>query len=132
MDFLLQDKGDGGAFLLTGGDIKQDNTFYTAVYLSLFNGDCFYNVYTEYKTNEEFEKALNLSVTAQNLKAVETAAQNALKWMLSEEIISSIDVRAYGDKEEKINVAITFTEPDGITSKYSITWQNQKAVLNTL
>ena len=45
MDLLLTDTGDGGELSLDSGDLATDDTFYTAVYLSLFNGDTFSNVY---------------------------------------------------------------------------------------
>lgn len=129
MELLLQDKGDGGEFSLNGADIKTDDTFYTAVYLSLFNGDCFYNIYSEYISGNDFEESLNLPVALENLKKVETAASNALKWMLDQGVAKTIDVFAYGDSQEKINVEITITEPDGNSCQYAITWQNEKAAL---
>ena len=129
MDFLLRDKGDGGEFSLEGGDLKQDGTFFTAVDLSLFNGDAFYNVYSEYKTDKKFEELLSLPVTSKNLKDVEQAAKNALDWLIDEKIANKISVFASGDISEKINVEITITEPDGQTSKFSIVWQNEKHVL---
>ena len=130
MEILLIDKGDGGEFVLEGGDLKQDGTFLTALYLSLFTGDAFYNVFTDYPTNREFEDALSLPITIQNLKTVETLANNALKWMLDQGVAKSIDVYAFGDKDEKINVEITVTEPDGNTGQYYITWQNEKIALS--
>jgi phage gp46-like protein len=129
MELLFQDKGDGGEFTLQGGDLAQDDTFYTAVYLSLFNGDCFYNIFTQYKSDGEFEELLSLPLTTATLKKVETAGHNALKWIIAEEIAKSVAVFAFGDIEEKINVEITITEPDRNLRNYSITWQNQKAVL---
>lgn len=129
MEILLEDKGDGGQFTLEGGDLKQDDTFYTAVYLSLFNGDCFYNIFSEHKSDGEFEALLSLPVTATNLKRVETSGHNALKWLIAEGIAKAVTVFAFGDPDEKINVEITITEPDGNLRNFSITWENQKAVL---
>jgi phage gp46-like protein len=129
MEFLLQDKGDGGEFSLAGGDIKNDGTFFTAVYLSLFNGDAFYNVYSEHKTDQKLEEFLSLPVTSANLKKVEQAGQNALKWLIDENIAKETSVFAYGDITEKINVEITITEPDGEDCKFAIVWQNEKLVL---
>lgn len=130
MEILLIDKGDGGEFVLEGGDLKQDGTFLTALYLSLFTGDAFYNIFTDYPTNKEFEDALSLPLTIPNLKTVETSANNALKWMLDQGVAKEISVNAYGDKDEKINVEITVTEPDGNTGQYYITWQNEKIALS--
>lgn len=129
MEILLIDKGDGGEFVLEGGDLKQDGTFLTALYLSLFNGDAYYNIFSDYPTNRDFENALSLPLTIQNLNSVETLGKNALKWMLEQGVAKTIDVNAYGDKDEKINVKITITEPDGTSGRYYITWQNEKIVL---
>lgn len=129
MEILLIDKGDGGEFVLEGGDLKQDGTFLTALYLSLFNGDAYYNIFSDYPTNRDFENALSLPLTIQNLNSVETLGKNALKWMLEQGVAKTIDVNAYGDKDEKINVEITITEPDGTSGRYYITWQNEKIVL---
>lgn len=128
MEFLLEDNGDGGELQLSNGDIKQDDTFASAVYLSLFNGDCFYNIYSKYKSDMSFEEALNLPLTALNLQTVKAAGQNLLSWMTEENIASSVEVSAYGDKNEKINVNITVTEPDGTPRKYAITWANEKRI----
>jgi len=129
MEILITDKGDGGEFTLEGGDLKQDGTLISALYLSLFTGDAFYNVFTDYPTNREFEDALSLPITIQNLRKVETLADNALKWMLDQGIAKNIEVNASGNKDEKINVEITITEPDGTTGQYYITWQNEKIAL---
>lgn len=131
MELLLQDKGDGGEFTLAGGDLKQDGTFFTAVYLSLFNGEAFYNIYSEYKTDREFEEMLSLPVTSQNLKNIEKTAQNALKWLIDEGVAKETSVFAYG-KDEKINVEITITEPNGKDCKFSIIWDNEKTLLKEI
>lgn len=130
MEILLIDKGDGGEFVLKGGDLKQDGTLLSALYLSLFTGDAYYNVFSEYPTTREFEDAISMPLTIPNLQACETAALNALKWMLDQGVAETIDVNAYGDRQEKINVEITITEPNGNTGQYYITWQNEKLALS--
>ena len=129
MEILITDQGDGGEFTLEGGDLKQDGTILSALYLSLFNGDAYYNVFSDYPTNREFEDALSLPVTIQNLQKVETLANNALKWLLDDGVADNITISARGDADEKINVEITVTEPDGTTGQYDITWQNEKIYL---
>ena len=49
--------------------------------------------------------------------------------MLDQGVADNISVNAYGDRDERINVEITVTEPDGTTGQYDITWQNEKVVL---
>lgn len=130
MEILITDNGDGAEFIFNGGDIKTDNTFFTAVYTSLFLGDCFYNAYTENKSNDSFMEALIKPITAENLKNVEIAASNLLKWLVDEQVAASVDVFARGDKNAKINVDITITEPDSKTEqKYSVFWKNEKIYL---
>jgi len=129
MDVLLTDTGDGGEFTLSGGDLETCGSFYNAVYLSLLNGNAFYNVYEKYELDGRFEKALNQPITKTNLKNVETAAKQCLKWLLDEGAADSIEVKAYGNTEQKINVDITINEPNDVSYSYGLIWENQKAVL---
>lgn len=130
MEFLIIDRGDGAELTFNGADIKTDDTFFTAVYSSLFLGDCFYNIYTEHKTDDSFMQALLKPITADNLKNAEIAAKNLLKWLIDGELADSVEVFAYGDKREKINVDITITQPSSDSgNKYSIVWENEKIYL---
>lgn len=130
MEFLIIDRGDGAELTFNGADIKTDDTFFTAVYSSLFLGDCFYNIYTEHKTDDSFMQALLKPITADNLKNAEIAAKNLLTWLIDGELADSVEVFAYGDKREKINVDITITQPGSDSgNKYSIVWENEKIYL---
>lgn len=129
MDVLLTDTGDGGEFTLSGGDLNMCGTFYNAVYLSLLGGDAFYNVYETYEQNGDFEKALNLPITKTNLRNVETAAKQCLKWLLDEGAADSIEVKAYGNDTQKINIDITISEPNNVSYSYGLIWEEQRAVL---
>ncbi len=131
MDILLQDNGDGAEVVLQGGDLKGDGTLYTSVYLSLFNGDNFSNVFEEHESDGEFEEALNLPITKQNLKTVEKKANKSLKWMIDDGIADEVTSFAYGGLENKINVDITITEPNGIEQSFAVVWENQKKVLKS-
>lgn len=126
MEVKLVDKGDGGEFVLNAGDLEQDNTLATAVYLSLFNGDAFYNIYTENPTTNEFQITLNLPLTPLNLKQVENKASEALKWLIDDGVCESIDVYAYGTHDEKMNIEITLKEPNGGSEIYSIIWDGER------
>lgn len=132
MDLYLQDNGDGGELILEGGDVKGDGTFFTPVYVSLFGGDSFSNVYEKYKTNGEFEEALNQPITNKNLKNVENKAKKALEWMIEEGVAEAVEVSAFGDIQEKINVKITIQEPSGNDFPFAVTWENEKAVLRAI
>lgn len=129
MNLLLTDLGDGGEFNFNGIDFKIDDTLYTPIYLSLFDGDSFSNIYKKYKSDESFEKALNKPVTLANLQNAQTKAYNLLQWLLDEGIATEIKVFAYGSKDSKINVDITIKEPDSIENKYSVFWENERFYL---
>ena len=111
-DILMVENGDGGDFLFLNGDIENDDTFYTAVYLSLFNGDAFYNIFAKYPRNNDFEESLNCIITPDNLKNIETNANAALDWMITENIAESIDTSSSSssDKQTDVSIAITRTE----------------------
>lgn len=132
MDILLQDKGDGGEVVLTGGDLKGDGTIYNAVYLSLTQGDCFSNVFEEYESDNKFEDSLNLPITMGNLRTVENEANKCLKWMLDNKVADSIDVYAYGNNDDHIEVEITIQEATGNDSRFAVVWENQKKILKKL
>lgn len=129
MNILLQDTGDGGELILDGGDIKEDKTFLTALYLSLFTGDCYYNVYEEHETSNEFEECLALPITVANLKKTERAAKDLTKWFVDEGVADSIEVKAKGNSQQKQDVSITITEPSGEVSTYGIIWDNERRIL---
>ena len=125
MDILFKDTGDGGEFVLEGGDLAADNTFLTPLYISLFGGDCYYNIYETYESDNEFQDSLNQPITVKNLQKTEQAGKKAI----SEGLAESIEFMAYGDKDENINVNITITEPSGNDYPFAIVWENEKAVL---
>lgn len=131
MDLLLNDFGDGGEYQLNGSDIATDNTLKTAVYLSLFQGDNFYNIYVENKTDTSFEDALILPISKTNLNKVEITAGNLLNWLIQNEIANSVECHAYGDSNNKICVDIIVTEPNGIENRFSVIWQNEKIYFRT-
>lgn len=131
MDVLLNDNGDGGEVILSGGDVQGDGTLYNAVYLSLFGGDCFSNVYEEHENDNEFEESLNLPITMPNLRTVETKANKCLKWMIDKGVADSIDVYAHGNDEDKIEVEITINESSGNDSYFALVWENQKRILTS-
>lgn len=129
MNILLADAGDGGELVLESGDLKKDETLLTSLYLSLFTGKCYSNIYEEHKTDGEFEKALNQPITANNLEATARAAKKATKWMIDEGLADSIEASARGNLEEKQNVDITIKEPSGESKTFGIIWDNERTVL---
>lgn len=131
-DIYFTDKGDGGVFELNGSDLKTDDTYYTAIYLSLFQGKSFSNVLNSVKTDRKFEEALNLPVTVTNINKINAIGENALIWLVNEGIAEKIEFSAFGDKNSKLCANITVTEPSQTVRKYSVIWQNEKIKLQTI
>lgn len=129
MDIMFSSDKAGVSFALAGADLKSDAGIYTAICLSLFNGDCFYNIYTKNKTDNSFVEALFAPINVKNLSNAQTKAENLLKWLVEIGVAASVDVFAYGNKNGKINVDITITEPDSKTNKYSVLWDSEKIYL---
>jgi phage gp46-like protein len=127
MDFKLYEHGDGGELNLIGGDIEAEKGLSNAIYLSLFTGDNWYNVFEESKTTDDFETSLfNLLTTTNNLKKIETLANESLNWLLDDGIAETIETKAAASINGRINLNITITEPNNMTRKYAIVWNNER------
>jgi phage gp46-like protein len=125
-DFKLYEYGDGGELNLSGGDIEPEKGLSNAIYLSLFTGDNWYNVFEERKTTDSFETSLfSLLTTSNNLKKIETIANESLNWLIEDGIVESIETRATANTNGHINLSIIITEPNNTTRKYSIIWEQQ-------
>lgn len=125
-DIFFNDKGDGGEFLTNGADLATDDTYYTALYLSLFQGRSLAEIFAEHKTDREFEKALSLPVTPTNINKLNALGEKATDWLLTEGIAESIEFSAFGDTNSKLGVNITVTEPSMVVRKYAVIWENEK------
>jgi phage gp46-like protein len=130
MDFKLAEYGDGAELNIIGGDIEPEKGLSNAVYLSLFTGDNWYNIFEESKTTDNFETSLfGLLITTNNLKTIETLANEALNWLIEDNIAETIETRATTNSNGRINLRITITEPNNMTRKYAIIWKEQRLQL---
>lgn len=126
MDFKLYEFGDGGEININGGDVESENTLSNAIYLSLFSGDNWYNIYEEVETKDSIEETLNtLLVSSNNLKKLETFINESLNWLLEDGIVDDIETKATPRYDGHINISIITTEPDNINKKYMIIWKEQ-------
>jgi phage gp46-like protein len=131
MDFKLYETGDGGEINLIGGDIEAERGLSNAIYLSLFTGDNWHNIFEESKTTDDFETNLfNLLTATNNLRQIETIANESLNWLIEDGIAETIETKASSSSNGHINLNITITEPNNITRKYSIIWEQQKLIFN--
>ena len=132
MDFKIYEQGDSGELNIIGGDIEPENTLSNSIYLSLFSGDVWYNIFEEsdfLKTNDTIEQLLNeFIISTKNLRKLETLINESLNWLIEEGIIESIETSAM-PSFESIKISITIKEPNNTDKKYIIIWNNQKAIL---
>ncbi len=132
MDFKIYEQGDGGELNIIGGDIEPENTLSNSIYLSLFSGDVWYNIFEEsdsLKTNDAVEQLLNeFVISTKNLRKLEALINESLNWLIEEGIIESIETSAM-PSFESIKISITIKEPNNTDKKYIIIWNNQKAIL---
>ncbi len=129
MDFKLYEQGDGGELNIVGGDIEPENALSNSIYLSLFSGDNWYNIFEEsdsLKTNDNIENLLKeFIVSTKNLRKLESLINESLNWLINDGIVESIEVSAI-PFFESIKISIIIKEPNNINKKYLIIWNNQK------
>lgn len=134
MELFLHECGDGGDLVQTDGfDLKTDGTLFSAIYISLFGGKAYYNLFDEDNTEDiDFEEALRCEISVNNLNNIASIAAHKLQWLIDDGVCSNIETSATaGDIENTITVTV-LTESDEKTTKYSLLWDRQKAELKSL
>jgi len=128
MDILILEKGDGGEVLFHGGDIATDDGLFTAVYVSLFTGETFYNplLPVSERYSRDLIDSLNEPITSESLRVVESKTENVLQWMLDEGVASSVEVSASSTEYNRINIEISITEPDENNNKFVLVWDAER------
>ena len=95
MDFKLYEQGDGGELNIIGGDIESEKTLSNAIYLSLFSGDNWYNIFENsdsLKTSNDIENLLqNFITSTKNIRKLETLINESLNWLIEDGIVESIE-----------------------------------------
>lgn len=127
------ENGDGGELdISTDGDIILNNTLYNAVYLSIFGGKAFYDVFDAEDTetdNDDIEAELKRPVTVPNLNNLASLAVSKLNWMINAGIVKNVDASANARIDKITELIITITRPDDVTEKYGINWDREQSEL---
>lgn len=133
MDILMIENGDGGELdISSDGDLILNCTLYNAVYLSLFGGKAFYDVLdndTFDIENDDVEAEFNKPATPDNLKNLGAIIASKLDWMVTTELISSVDAVAVSGGNKTTEVVITITQPDSSVERYALVWDSEKSEL---
>lgn len=127
------ENGDGGELDISAdGDIILNNTLYNAVYLSIFGGKAFYDVFDAEDTetdNDDIEAELKRPVTVPNLNNLASLAVSKLNWMINAGIVKNVDASANARIDKITELIITITRPDDVTEKYGIIWDRESSEL---
>ncbi len=132
-DLLMYECGDGGELGISGGDLQLDNTFYSAMYLSLFEGRNFYNQLEDgfdESDTYDFETLLNSVSTEKDLKQIESVANLKLGWLIRDGLVAGVDTKAVFTANQIVSIDITTSQPDGSSEKYSLIWDQEKKLLS--
>jgi len=141
-DLLLEDTPDFGEIKIENGLFVNDQTFNTAVYLSLYGGNAKDNGKVKNKetwwgntlpATAENEKMISrfqavisgLPMTTKNILQAETAAELDLKWIIGEGIADKITAvgRAAGKNKFELAVEIKSKGDTIYENKYSTFWR---------
>lgn len=145
-DILISDNGDGGDIVLRepirfdgltpeteNADFYADTGIGTAVYVSLFDGDSWFE---GLKTNSEkipglggLQAELDKPITIGTLSAIELRANTQLSWMVADSVASSVTVDARNPAIGQVELDITIIEPDGTKNRYKALWDQQEQKL---
>ena len=133
MDVLMIENGDGGELdVSSDGDLILNYTLYNAVYLSIFGGKAFYDVLDNETTdieNDDVEAEFNKPATPDNLKNLGAIIASKLDWMVTTELINSVDAVAVSGGNKTTEVVITITQPDSSVERYALVWDSEKSEL---
>lgn len=129
-DFLMIENGDGGEIeVASDGDIVTDNTFYSAVYLSLFGGRCFYEQLENASAVEkdDIESELNKPVLPDNLKNLANIINYRLNWMTEQGLAKSVNTECLAENDVITKCTITVIQPEGNMERFGIIWNREKS-----
>lgn len=141
-DMLLIDTLEGGDAVLENGVIKNDPTFSTAVYLSLFGGNkddagkvktgstWWGNTLRELEPHEALTSRFQnvicaLPMTVKNIRVAEEAARLDLAWIVEDDIADEIttSVTSEGAKRFRLVVGMKKAGMELYSGAYGLLWE---------
>ena len=131
MDFLMIENGDGGELdIVPEGDLIVDETYYTAAYLSLFEGDTFYKKFHfQVNDNVNIETEFSKPATPDNLKNLSNIIILKLNWMIENGLAKNITADALPKENNITEVLISVVQPDNNVETFKIIWDRAKSEL---
>lgn len=123
---------DGGQIVYSGGQPVMDaGGLENAVNISLFTqagwwGDALDENEPDKKIGSDFETRVKPgAITTTYLRDVESAAKDALQWMININAVKSIDAVATWPELDQVDLELTITKPDGnvVMVRYELNWE---------
>lgn len=123
-DLHIVNTDDGGDIIATLSTAKTSESLSTAVYLSLFSAADWWGneiVETDYVSRIPFLETATL--TNATRREIETAAEQALAWLVDDKIAQSVQADAVIVSPGKVSLEVTITQHSGNLKKlYEINW----------
>lgn len=117
---------DGGQLRYSGGQPKMDpGGLETAVTISLFTDRGWCGNFLDQNIGSDFERTITaVPITAQTLRDINEAGQDALQWMLTDRIATTVTVNATSPTLNRIDVDIEIIRIEGVTVNiyYQLNW----------
>lgn len=123
---------DGGQIIYQGGQpIMDAGGLENAVNISLFTGLGWWaNALNENEPDKQIgsdfeERTRPKAINTAYLRDVEDAARDALKWMINQKIVQTIEANATWPELNQVNLALLITKPSGdiVTIRYELNWE---------
>lgn len=124
-------KWDGSRADLEFGelDVVTDNSLQSAVILSVFTDKghegqrgCWFDTFEQ----EEIGSKLWLIEREKKIQDVPAKANDyvreSLTWLISEGVIKTVKVDSFIDEQNRLQIPIWVTKPDGVTTKFDLEW----------
>jgi phage gp46-like protein len=129
-----------GDWSMTNGDLASGSDLQTAVLLSLFTDarvddyvapppsgapdrrGCWTDAYTGYQIGSRFWTRMRLVKNQFTLNLIQTDAQDALGWLISDGVVASFDIQAAWINKTMIGLSIVAHMPAGDPQTFRFQW----------
>lgn len=132
MELAFQPTGDSSSvsifdIAIENGDMKQGDSLKTAVCMSLFcdarsptrsGGGWWADSLNGYSCGSQIWSMSGKKLTSENLALIKKYAENALQWMITDGVASSVAVSAAREGIDRMALSVTIRKPDGMQKSY--------------
>lgn len=112
---------------IENGDLKMGDSLATAVVMSLFcdarsvtnaTGGWWGDALANYQYGSQLWTLRGRKLTSENLALIKKYAENALQWIISDGVASSVSVSVVREGIDRVSLAVTIQRPGGMSKSY--------------